>query len=348
MRAVLLDDEYYALEGLRMELAGIPGIEVVGAFDEIGPFLSEMPALRPDILFLDIEMPGASGFEVLDLLAGQDGPLPAVVFVTAYDHYAVKAFEVNAADYIVKPVTRDRLARTLARLAADPAAVRADLPKAAPLWAPDRPEANQIAPGRPEEGQIAPELRIRCFGSFSITAGGREINAGWRTRKAEELVAYLLCASGRFVAKERIAEELWPEQPGDKSLANLYLAIYYIKKQAEKWGADLHLASERGKLRICLERIDCDLASFDRLLAEAEEERPEGEGPEGRIACYEKAAALYRGMLFEDAYYPWLDAIQQQYEVKADRIFSALVRHYRAAGDDLLANRYAARSAAEE
>jgi two-component SAPR family response regulator len=135
-------------------------------------------------------MPGYSGFELFERLI-EKGITANIAFVTAYDHYAVKAFEINAIDYILKPAAKKRLIDAIRRI-------------------------------RPESAAKPQKVRISCFKHFSITADGREINSGWRTRKAEELIAYLLCERGRFIAKEKIAEDLWPGQNGEKGLANLY------------------------------------------------------------------------------------------------------------------------------
>jgi two-component system LytT family response regulator len=112
MRALIADDEDLARESLKRALAAHPGIEVIRECANGLQALEAIPALRPDVVFLDIEMPGLNGFEVLQQLA----EAPAVVFVTAYDEYAVKAFETDALDYILKPVEAERLERALSRV----------------------------------------------------------------------------------------------------------------------------------------------------------------------------------------------------------------------------------------
>lgn len=112
MKALLIDDERLARVELRRLLAAHPAIEVVGeaASAEEAEILIE--SLQPDLLFLDIQMPGRSGFELLESLDHS----PRVIFVTAYDEFALRAFEVSAVDYLVKPVSPERLASALARL----------------------------------------------------------------------------------------------------------------------------------------------------------------------------------------------------------------------------------------
>ncbi len=130
MRAVLIDDERLAREELRGLLAAIPEIEVCGEAANVTEALKLIPKLRPDLLFLDIEMPGRTGF---DLLAALPPPHPQLIFVTAFDAFALRAFEVNALDYLVKPVHPRRLAAAVAKVRArlDPAAPAADGPSLA-------------------------------------------------------------------------------------------------------------------------------------------------------------------------------------------------------------------------
>lgn len=112
LKTILVDDERLARRSLRALLAEHPEIAIVGEASGVGQALDLIAVERPDVVFLDIQMPAGSGF---DLLAQLSDP-PAIVFVTAYDEYAIRAFEVNAADYLLKPVEPQRLAMAVARL----------------------------------------------------------------------------------------------------------------------------------------------------------------------------------------------------------------------------------------
>jgi two-component system LytT family response regulator len=115
IRTVLVDDEPLALESLRLLLQAEPDITLAGEYSNGAAFLRDAPELDPDLVFLDVEMPDLSGFDVLEQLhAG--GLQPHVVFVTAYDRYAVRAFEEEALDYVLKPFREDRLSKTLLRV----------------------------------------------------------------------------------------------------------------------------------------------------------------------------------------------------------------------------------------
>lgn len=115
IRTVLVDDEPLALKGLRQLLAHEEDIDVVAEYESGTAFLRDAETLGADLVFLDVEMPRLSGLDVLEQLHAA-GAQPHVVFVTGFDQYAVRAFEEQALDYVLKPYRADRMARTLARL----------------------------------------------------------------------------------------------------------------------------------------------------------------------------------------------------------------------------------------
>jgi two-component system LytT family response regulator len=112
MRALIVDDEPPARRELRRLLLEFPWIEIVGECGNIEEAAVKVEALMPQLLFLDIQMPGGSGFELLSRLEH----VPQVIFTTAHDEHAVRAFEVNALDYLLKPIDPARLAASLSRL----------------------------------------------------------------------------------------------------------------------------------------------------------------------------------------------------------------------------------------
>src|SRR5690606_17656666 len=105
MRALIVDDERLARKELMKLLEAHPMIEVVGEAMNAEEAYTMINELNPDLLFLDIQMPGKTGFQLLEMLDA----VPLVVFTTAYDEFALKAFEVNALDYLLKPIQQERL-----------------------------------------------------------------------------------------------------------------------------------------------------------------------------------------------------------------------------------------------
>ena len=115
IRTLIVDDEPYARDELALLLGQDPAIEILGQAANALEALTLINTLKPDVVFLDIQMPKLSGMELVAML----DPLPRIVFVTAFDDYAIQAFEENAFDYLLKPVEPARLAKTLARLKQD-------------------------------------------------------------------------------------------------------------------------------------------------------------------------------------------------------------------------------------
>ena len=112
-RILIADDEPLARERLKMLLVGQEGFEVVGECHDGPSTIDAIRRSKPDLVFLDVQMPGANGFEVVSALG--EAELPLFVFVTAFDRYALKAFDVHALDYLLKPFDRDRFLQALAR-----------------------------------------------------------------------------------------------------------------------------------------------------------------------------------------------------------------------------------------
>jgi two-component system LytT family response regulator len=113
-RVLIADDEPAARRGVRQLLAPFPSFEVIGECRDGAQVLESLDAQRPDVVFLDIQMPGLSGFEVIRYRTPDR--MPAFVFLTAYEQFALKAFDVQALDYLVKPVSEARFAATMKRL----------------------------------------------------------------------------------------------------------------------------------------------------------------------------------------------------------------------------------------
>ena len=156
IRTILVDDERLARRGLELRLASAPDIEIVAECANGFEAVKAAGQHKPDLVFLDVQMPKLDGFEVLELI-GSD---VAVIFVTAYDTYAMRAFEVHAVDYLLKPFSQERLDHALER-AAGHAGVKApaELAAAARGCAAERPD---LLPGAGYARRAEPAHR--CVG----------------------------------------------------------------------------------------------------------------------------------------------------------------------------------------
>ena len=113
IQTLIIDDVQLARERLKRCLGGEPEVQIVGECDNGAEAVASIRALSPDLIFLDVQMPALDGFGVLDALQGER--TPAVIFVTAYNEYAIRAFDVNALDYLLKPVDCARLSKAVER-----------------------------------------------------------------------------------------------------------------------------------------------------------------------------------------------------------------------------------------
>ena len=113
MKALIIDDERLARNELRRLLENFPKVNIVGEASNADEAIILIDELKPDLLFLDIQMPGKTGF---DLLSSLENEVPDVIFTTAYDEYAIKAFEFNALDYLLKPIELHRLSEAIQKV----------------------------------------------------------------------------------------------------------------------------------------------------------------------------------------------------------------------------------------
>ena len=125
MKALIIDDERLARAEVRRLLDDFNWVKLVGEAENAEQALGLIQAEQPDLLFLDVQMPGKSGFDLLEEIRGE---MPRVIFTTAYDEFALRAFEVNALDYLMKPITPDRFAAALARVRDEPAGPASQAP----------------------------------------------------------------------------------------------------------------------------------------------------------------------------------------------------------------------------
>jgi len=173
MNALLIDDSRLARTELRHLLQAFPDVQVAGEARHADEARQQIRDLRPDVLFLDIHMPGQTGF---DLLASLDGPAPHVIFTTAYDQYALKAFEVNALDYLLKPVSEARLAAALAKIRSlGPAPAAAPIPPAPAVPEPPQPLLTAESQVFVKEGERCWFVKLADVRLFEISGGATRV-----------------------------------------------------------------------------------------------------------------------------------------------------------------------------
>ncbi|KPU44503.1 transcriptional regulatory protein YehT [Oxobacter pfennigii] len=233
IRIAAVDDERHVLERFAGLVSEVKELELCGLFRTGRQLLSYVKEHPLDAVFLDIEMPGVNGLQlagqILDLNENID-----IVFVTAFNQYAVEAFEVQAIDYIMKPLTEERLEKTVKRLL--------------------KTKSKVNRPGKPF---------IQCFGGFEVFQGGKALT--WKNSKAKEVLAFLVHKEGIPVNWEKISDAVWPDYNSEKAQTNFHATTYLLRKRLAEAGLAQILENGRGNYRIKKDQVDCDLYQLEEL-----------------------------------------------------------------------------------
>lgn len=274
MKAIVVDDEYLALESMTRLLQRFE-VQVAGAFQDPREALKQQEALDADVAFVDIEMPELNGLELAARLQAAQ-PSLQIVFVTAYEQYAIDAFELAAIDYLLKPIQLKRLETTIKRL------------------------SSKQAETTPEPQPRQPMEQTICFFhhlSFQ-DAQGNPINIAWRTAKARELLAYLIHSGDKTPSKEELLDRIWPDADPDKSITHLHTTIYQIRQSMKTMGVPLSLQYKEGRYHVELRGTQIDVVVWEKALKGAVE------GKDGK-AVTRLLTQSYRGDYLETEDYIW-------------------------------------------
>lgn len=285
MRVILIDDEPLALEHMEKLLLDIGGLKVIGKYLNPKEGLKAIMEKRPDAVFLDIEMPTITGIELAEEVQSFCTDIH-VVFVTAYDEYAVKAFELNAVDYVMKPVQKKRLKETINRL-------------------------KPVKHAHTEKSESARPGMICCFHTlqfFWLGDAPENIKVHWRTSKAKEVFAFLIHHRQKPVRKEVLIDLFWPEAELEKGFAQLYAAIYQIRKSLASIDFNIKIISRDHSYILDMQQIKIDVDEFERL-----EGVVNGGNPD--LAIVQQLLDLYCGDYLEKESYLWAESERERLRV---------------------------------
>ena len=154
IRAIIVDDEPHARQGMERALSDFSDLVIVGICENGLQAVKVVNELQPDLIFLDIQMPKLDGFDVLELLGDQ---APCVVFVTAYDEYAVQAFEANALDYLLKPLDPERLNKAMEKIRER-------------IGSESSPQYTELLVGRERENELLQRILVRDGSDVHVLA----------------------------------------------------------------------------------------------------------------------------------------------------------------------------------
>ncbi|MHB8986679.1 MAG: response regulator [Eubacteriales bacterium] len=294
IRAIVVDDEQPSVDKMAKLLADSGIVDVRGRFTNPLEALEYLKKVQTDAAFLDIEMPEMDGFELSNHVLDFQGGI-AVVFVTAFNEYAVEAFRLNALDYLMKPVDKERLKETLDRIIEE--------------------KNIQIHPA---------QMQVKCFGKFKVVTGSGEVR--FRTGKAEELLAFLIDRGGEEVNRNEIIDRIWAEYDGDRAVAHFNTTLHYVKKALIQYGVEAPVGHARGAYRLDTAGISCDLHRFMSVVS-AQNKISDISIPE-----FEEAAALYTGDYLEGNEFQWAERNRVLIKEKYINLLLDMADYYKTSG----------------
>lgn len=300
MRIILVDDEPLALAYLKRLLVEVGNVDIIGSYTNPNQALQSVFQLKPDIIFLDINLPEING---IDFAEQVQSTLPNVhiVFITAYDKYAVKAFELNAIDYVMKPVKRERLLRTLNRI-------------------------TELKMDKPLISQSEVNI-INCFQTLHFQKGleignAHSIDVNWRTVKSRELFAYLVQQRNQPIRKEVLLEFFWPESDIKKAYGQLYSSIYQIRKLLNELQMNCKVVSMDKYYKFNLYDTKVDVEEWETALRQLPEIR------EDTLQSYKRVLESYKGDYLAEEGYLWAENERERLRTLYRSTFNKLTSFY--------------------
>lgn len=296
LKAVIVDNEKPSINILKMFLEKTGQIMVVDTFQNPIKALNEIEKLKPDVIFLDVEMPEMSGIELASNIALMDYDIE-IVFVTAYDQYALQAFNVNAVAYLLKPILPKDVNKTVKRLM-------------------------KVCRDLPMEQKIKSQAKIQCFGCFEVYSSSSGQPIKWRTSKSKELMAYFFQNRGMPISKWKLCEVLWPEGNQDKIDINLHTTIYKMKKTLRNSNIDVDIKFINKTYIMNIKDIYSDVGEFESLTNDKIDIKDDN------VEQYERAFSIYTNNYLEENDYLWAIELQETYLQKFIKISKNLSDFY--------------------
>ncbi|MEC0227931.1 response regulator [Paenibacillus alba] len=278
MKVILVDDELTMHLILRKMLLKLPGIDVAGAFTDTksaASFLSENADIG--LAFVDISMPGGSGMEFAANMEALHSPVQ-IVFVTSHKEFALKAYELSVLDYLVKPVSQERLQRAVNRALANQRV----------KYTPSRPDTDSAGTGR---------IVLTMLGDVVVSNEAGRVK--WISRKCAELFAYLLLYRGKRIPRSRLVTDIFGGMHQSNAENYLNTTVYQLRKSLEPLGMRDVVRSENDGYALELKDPAIDFVEFEMQAEKLQPIEP------GNVDTALQVERLYTGDLFGDKAYVW-------------------------------------------
>ncbi|OEH92975.1 response regulator [Bacillus solimangrovi] len=293
LKVMIVEDEQPTLEMMNMLISQQPQLEITGSFTSPIKALEMFTVIRPDVVFLDVEMPEMNGIQLAERMVQIDQDIQ-IVFTTAYEQYAVQAFRVYAVDYLVKFVTSEDISRVTTRLL-----------------------KNHLENSKLAQLNLKPKTSIHCFGKFEVRGEGGDI-VKWPTRKTEELFAYFLVYPNQVVSKWKLMDMFWEKN----AKINLHTTISRLKKVLKENDMKLQIHTLNDGYMLEIETVNCDLFDFKTYFSHHNNVNKEN------LNESENVFQVYKGHLFDIKDYLWSLGVEEELAVMYERLTRELANFY--------------------
>ncbi|ENH95979.1 response regulator receiver and SARP domain-containing protein [Gracilibacillus halophilus YIM-C55.5] len=287
MDVILFDDEPLALDYLENLIAGMNNWKVCKKY--LDPFIEnkEKSINCADAIFLDISMPQVNGIELAKKIREINPQIP-IVFITAYDNFALEAFEVNAIDYLLKPVQLERLQKTMNRLE---------------NYIYQQQEHHQSSTHKQDD------LWVYVSGTFQLQRPHQQPEfISWRTLKCQELFLYLLHFHDKVISKSEIVETLWHDLHPEKAFSLLYVTVYQIRKVLRPFSDYMSIRNIQGGYQLKLRNVKIDIKEWENNIRQAPEVSSQ------TLAQHEEIMERYQGPFLQGFDYLWAEPYRYRCE----------------------------------
>lgn len=301
IRACIIDDELPALQELEYLLGEYREIEVAGLFEDPLEALKSIELKKPDVVFLDIDMPHMNGIELaLKIQSMRLGII--IIFVTAYSEYSLEAFRAYPLDYILKPIDDQRFKQTMTHVI----------------------EQHEL---RQSNLRNKNTVSIRCFGRLEVTkTGENKESLKLSNKKLKELLAYLIHHCGKPVTRKELLQLLFEGVEDKKTINYLHVTVYNIRNMLESFGIDRSLVLIKENYSLEIASGVCDYVDFVNFIAnnltiEA-----------SNILEAERLIGLYKGPYLEEDDYIWGLETREWLENQFEKLLFKVAAFYDSAG----------------
>jgi two-component SAPR family response regulator len=295
IKAILVDDEILALNYLTNLLEAFPMIHIINTYTDKTSILEDIQKETVDVVFLDIEMADGNGLDFAETIYSLS-PSIQIVFVTAYAEHAIKAFELNSIDYLLKPVMPKRLAKTIQRL------------------------SETIINNKVDRKLEKPSLTIQCFHEFQVLKDGELLH--FKTAKVKELLAYFVTFMNTYIPRDQIIESLWPDHDRKKAKINLHTCLSHLRKLLSVIGYTNCIKFSNQSYIFSMNSIHCDFTQINEVVLTIEKVN------ESNILHVEEVLKLYSGSYMEWNHYEWANELAQKIETDIIIILEKVIDYY--------------------